>query len=630
MAVTRLTGLTSGMDTDQMVKDLMKAESARLNKVKKEQTYVSWQQEAYRDIITKVKALQSKYFDSLNPKKNISSSSAFGMFSYKISSNGVASTAVDVTANADITSKNYTIDSITQLATKDTMSGVASGMRGVTTSGFDMATFESDMNMEDFSMSLSIAGKTKVISIAQSEYTGLTTDQFKDLLNTKITSEFGSDYTNIVSNVNGELKFDLAGSNVKVFNYTGTTSLTALGFTSGQSNYDFSTKSIGEIFGLTDTDLTNLKVNGKTFSLSASDNYSTMMSKLNKAGLGATLSYDSMKDKFSLTSNTEGNLNNIEIESGSSTEAFFSKIFGVADFSSTDYERTEGKNALLSINGVSVVQSSNTFTIDGLTYNLKETSTNPVDIAISVDKTSIIDNIKEFVTEFNKLIDDVSTKYGEKRYYDYEPLTDDERDALSDDEVTKWEEKAKSGVIRGSSELDTFITRLRNALVEPVDGVGISLSSIGITSNSYLDKGKLSIDETKLSEKLETNYDDIVNLFSQQSDQPYLTGNSSERYKESGIGSRLNDIMNDYARTTRDDKGNKGILVNKAGVLNDSSVLTNELTKKMLDYDTRISTLEDYLSDKETYYYNMFSAMETAMSKLQSQADSLVNMLGSN
>ncbi|MDH8678605.1 flagellar filament capping protein FliD [Fusibacter bizertensis] len=630
MAVTRISGIASGMDTDQMVKDLMKAESARLDKVKKSQTYVSWQQEAYRDVISKIKDLQAKYFDTLSPSKNISSSSSFGRFSYNVTSGGVASTAVEITANADIKSRTLTIDSITQLATKDTMSGVKSGIKGITTSGFDFNAFKTSMGTDNFDMNLLIGSNSKKIEITQTELSGINNStEFVAALNTKIAEAFGSNYNNLVSEINGEISIDKSGSVVRVADYTSATSLSALGLTSGQSNIDYQSKTLKDLFGLTDSDLGTLLINGKSVSLSEEDTYATMMDKINKSNAGISLNYDSLSDKFSLESTTEGSVNNIEIASGSNTEVLFSKLFGVTDFSDPNFVHEEGKNAVLSINGTEVVQDSNLFSFEGVTYNLKAVTASAIDVSVNIDKTPIIDNIKNFVSEYNQLIDDISTKYSEKKYYSYEPLTDDERDALSEDEIKKWEDKAKSGVIRSSSELDAFLSKLRNALVEPVEGVGISLSSIGITSASYTDKGKLYIDETKLSENLENNFDSVVKLFSQQSDETYLNGNASVRYKESGIGARLDDIMKDYTRTTRDENGNKGILVNKAGLINDSSVINNELTKKLLEYDTRINSLEDYLADKESSYYSMFSAMETAMSKLQSQADSLVNMLGS-
>jgi len=632
MAVTRLTGLTSGMDTDQMVKDLIKAESARLDKVKKNQTYVSWQQDAYRDIISKIKTLQSTYFDTLSPSKNISSSSSFGKFSYSVTSAGSTSKAVEITANADITSKSLIIDEITQLATKDTMSGLSSGMRGVKSKVLDINTFKADMGSEDFQMTLAIGSNSKLIKLTQAEISGLSsTSDLVTALNGKISSAFGTEYNNTVTlETSGEIKFDKAGSTLKVYTFGATsTSLNSLGITTGESSIDFKSKSINELFGLTDAQIGTITINSKQISLSQDDTYTEMMDKINKSGSGVTLNYDTLSDKFQLKSTTEGSINNITIGTASGAETLFSNLFNVTDFTDTNFEHQVGQNASLKINGVSVVQASNSFTFDGINYNLKAVSTNPINVGITVEKASIIENIKGFVTEYNKLIDSISTKYSEKKSYDYEPLTDDEREALSEDEVKSWEDKAKSGILRGSSELDTFLSRIRSALVEPIEGLDINLSSIGISSSSYTDKGKLTIDETKLSEKLDTNFEDVVKLFSQQSDKDYGSSNTSERYKENGIGSRLDDIIKDFTRTTRDTKGNKGILIMKVGITNDSSVVNNELTKKLLEYDSRIDDLEEYLADRETYYYNMFSSMESAMSKLQSQADSLVNMLGS-
>ena len=639
MAVTRLTGITSGMDTDKMVKDLMKAESARLDKVKKNQTSVSWQQEAYREIISKIRSLQSTFFDTLSPSKNISSSASFGKFSYSVTSGGTASTAVSVTANADAASKAVVINKITQLATKDTMSGAESEMRGIKSGEFDLATLKTNLGASGMKLTVAIGSDSKAIELTQAELaavgdkTGLAT-----ALNAKIAAAFGADYDDIVSvkNLNtpapgnGQIEFDSAGSTVRVYSLSGNqNTMTELGLTSGQSNMDYTSKTLNQLFGLTDAQIGTISINGTSISLSQEDSYAVAMDKINKSGAGVQLKYDSLSDKFSLTSTAEGSANNIEITSGSGAEALFSKMFGVTDFTDPDYKHVAGQNAHLQINGVDVVQSSNTFGFDGINYSLKAESLTEINIGITVDKTSIIDNIKNFVTEYNKLIDSISTKYSEKKNYDYEPLTDEEREALSEDEITRWEEKAKSGNLRGATELDTFLSKLRNALVEPIEGSNINLAAIGITSTSYMENGKLSIDETKLSEKLETNFDDVVRLFSQQSDKAYGSGNGAERYRESGLGARLDDIMKDYTRTTRDTNGNKGILVMKAGVTNDSSVVNNELTKKMLDYDLRISDLAEYLADRETYYYNMFASMESAMSKLQSQADSLTGMMGS-
>lgn len=640
MANMRISGLASGMDTEQMIKDLMKAESVRLDRTKQSQTQIQWQQEAYRELMTKIKDLHTKYFDLLSPSTNLSSSASFSKFSYNITSGTSASTAVSVTANADASSREIVINNITQLATKASMSGNASQMRGIAKTDFDFADFRTGLAGKDFEMSLSIGSTTKTIKLDQVELDAIQAvynagnddaeNAFAAALNTKISQEFGVNYTSVASFVDGRFEFDQPGTVVRAYTFgTNEESMSSLGFTNGQTNVDYNNKSINELFGLTDGDIGTITINGKNITLSQEDSFAQTMDKINKADAGVQLSYDSLSDKFTLKSTTEGSANSIDIASGSGAEVLMSKLFGVTDFADPEFVSEVGKNAALQINGVDVVQSSNVFSHDGISYNIKELSATPINVGITVDTKAIVENIKNFVSEYNNLIDAVSNKFSEKKNYSYKPLTDEEREALSDDDIKKWEEKAKSGVLRSAPELDTFLSKLRNALIMPIEGVGISLSEIGIASSSYQDKGKLTIDETKLNEKLESNFDDIVKLFTQQSDIMYNNGTSAERYKESGLGARIDDILKDYVRTTRDDNGNKGILVMKAGMVNDASVVQNELTKRLLDYDKRIASIETFLFNRENYYHSMFSSMESAMSKLQSQADSLVNMLGS-
>ena len=118
MATTRISGIMSGFDTETMIKDLMKAENTRLNKVKQNRQYVLWQQEGYREIINKLRTFQSNRFDVLKNSQNLKSPSSFAKFSYSVTSGGTASTSVSVTANADVKSKATTIESITTLDRK--------------------------------------------------------------------------------------------------------------------------------------------------------------------------------------------------------------------------------------------------------------------------------------------------------------------------------------------------------------------------------------------------------------------------------------------------------------------------------------------------------------------------------
>lgn len=633
MATMRITGIMSGLDTEQMIKDLMKAESMKLDKVKQDKQFVQWQQDSYREMINQMRGFQSTFFDVLKPSTNLTSASSFSKFSYGITSGGLASNAVSITATATA-AKAVTINKIDQLATKDTWTGAKTGIRGIKTSGLNLVTLGGN-NLE---FNLSIGSNAKPITLTNAEVVGLNQTELAAALNLKISDAFGADYANVVSLDGTGFKFDFAGSEVKILQGSNSASMAALGITSGVSSYGYKTKQIGQLFDLLAiSNLNEININGKNIAISATDTIESMNKKLNDAGAGFEISYNNLSDKFMMTSTKEGSANDIKL-GNDNAKNLMNVLFGEEDPVSTTNPKNDlysyrigGLNAKLTINGVDVIQGSNVFQMDGITFDLKAKSTDPIDITVAVNTEAIADNIRNFVTEYNKLIDSLTTKLTEKRDYDYKPLTDAQRESLSEEEIVKWEERAKLGNMRGASELSTFLTQLRNAIIEPINGVGISMKDIGISSSSYMDRGKLTIDEDKLKLALENNYDNVVNLFSKQSSINYTdSANRNTRSSENGIGNRFNDILRDYVRTTRDANGNKGILIVKAGIENDTSVVQNDISKRISTYDTRLDRLAEFLAAREDYYYSMFSRMESALSKMQSQGDSMMNMLGGN
>ena len=172
---------------------------------------------------------------------------------------------------------------------------------------------------------------------------------------------------------------------------------------------------------------------------------------------------------------------------------------------------------------------------------------------------------------------------------------------------------------------------MRMALLEPVEGVGISLSSIGITSKSYQDKGKLYIDEDKLRQAIINKPDEIKNLFKKQSQSvPSYTrdlgaSDRKTRYKEQGLLWRLSDIIEDNISILRDKDGKKGILLEKAGMEGDTSDFNSSLSKDISSYDESITELYKKLLVKETNYYNQFAQLEKYMNQMNSQMSWLLS-----
>ncbi|GAU75646.1 flagellar hook-associated protein FliD [Fusibacter sp. 3D3] len=625
------------MDTDKMVTDLMKIEQLKVDRVKKEKTYTEWQQTAYREQASALKAFQSKYFDVLNPEYNLTTSAAFKSFTTSALIAGEKTAKVEIKGTDSISEKNHVINRIDQLATKDTWKANGKVNGDITSSGlYNVNSINSAVAGGNNTFKLAIDGKYKTITFdAITDLDGdadTDIDDFVNQLNTKIKAAFGDEYDGLVTkkNVSGndELKFEKNGSTISIVGLDNT-ALTALGIEDGASTGLAVTDKLSDVFGTIAEDLTKFEINGVKISGLTSDmTVKSFMDKVNNSTAGVELSFSSLTKEFTLKSKSEGSVNNIDL-SETNTTNFFANHLKIAD----DANHAKAVNAQVTIDGIAITKSSNNFTVDGVNYILKETHTTGEAINISVEPNvdAIYDKIKEFVTDYNALVEAVSTEISEKRLRDFMPLTDDEKEAMSEDEIKLWENKAKQGILKNDNILSTMLDSMRVALYSKVEGVGLSLSDIGIeTSDDYKDKNKLVIDDTKLKSAIENNYKDVVALFSKDSDQGYLLSGAdqSKRYKESGLAERLNDIVNNNIRITRDSSGAKGSLVEKAGIDGVADV-TSELYLKLYDYAKKIDDMLDVFSDKQEAYYAKFARMETALSKLNSQSNWLTSQLAS-
>ena len=620
MAVTRITGMASGFDTDQMVKDLLKIEQMKVDRVKAKKQITTWKQDQYRDIIKAMQDLQSNYFDVLKGNQNISSATSFAKFSSLITSGGAENKAVSVIGTADAGSLNYTINSITQLATKDKYTSDEIGLNQINSGTLDFASIPANMKFN-----LTIDGVTKTIDFDTSTLATQDAAGLADKLNSEISASFGADYSDVVSVSGTSIKFEKTGSEIAILEDTSSPeTMTFLGVASGASTSSYRGESLNSLLGISDADLANMTINGKSLSQLGVTQDSTieeMENIVNSSSVGAKIRYSSLNDTFEITSDKEGTLNALTL-----SDDFKSNL------KLSDVNHEAAQNAKLNIDGQDVIKSSNTFTLNGVQFTLNSTYTDPdpIDITLNRDKEAVMENIKNFVAEYNKIVDMVSGKLDEKVYRTYQPLTEEERKDLSDNEVELWDEKAKSGHLRSDPALRKMLSDMRLAIYSSVENAGIGITDIGITTSpNYKDNGKLVINETKLEKALDENFDSVVSLFTNESDKKYLdSANRKERYDENGIGNRLLDIIKDNVRITRDDDGKKGILIEKAGVPGDTNPASNDLSKEISDIDDRIEILLDYLQNKETIYYNKFAAMEKALAEMQNQSASLMGQMG--
>ena len=623
--ILRVTGAVSGLDTDELVKKLIKAEQTKVDRVKQDKQYAEWKQEIYREVSTMLKGLQDEYFDLLKPASNLLSTSMFNVYQTGITIGGSTSTKVSASATASASTSKKQITEITQLAQKDawkSTSKVKGDLKGasITEAIGNINTLIGTDNELSFTMD----GVTKTIELDGSygSYDDLATD-----LQNKINAAFSGTTVNVTKDGADALSFSVAeeGHTFSI-NSTNSDLVTAIGMTAGDSNRLDTSKTLADAFGVSGNQ--EFTINGKAFSFAETTTIKDMMAEINADTTAkVTMSYNSLTDAFKIESNIEGAANNISISE--TTGTLLTSSMKLADDTSK-----QGLDAKFTIDGVTTSRSSNTFTVDGVKITLNDTlsvADGPIDINITSDATGAVDAIKGFVEKYNETIEFINRLTSQKRNFSFKPLTDDQRQAMNEDDIERWEEQAKSGLLRSDSILQGITSKMRVALYENIDGVNISLKDIGITSSEeHTDNGKLLLDETKLKEALETRSDEVMELFTKESSTKYEdVSNRSTRYTENGLANRINDILNDNVRLRRDEDGNKGFLIEKAGFVGDTTEFDNDIKTSIDGYEDRINDLLDALASQEARYYNMFSKLEVSMSRLNNQSGWLQSQLGS-
>lgn len=348
-------------------------------------------------------------------------------------------------------------------------------------------------------------------------------------------------------------------------------------------------------------------INGSEVSIDpGTDTIDTLVSKINKAGAGVNAFYDGTLKRVFISSTATGTGAAIDFDDVSNSGDLFSRL-GIAD----PFAAVSGTDAVFELNGTVLSQSSNQFTIAGVEYTLTGTSASEtVSININSDTDAIYDSIKTFVDLYNSAIDEINSKLTEDRDKKYLPLTDEEREELSNDQEEQWEEKAKTGLLRNDILLNGIVSKMRSSLNSVVTGAVSgynSFSAIGITTGDYTEKGKLYIDEDKLREAIAEDPDKVMNLFTKTSDID----------DEKGLAVRLYNNLNTAINQ----------LTSKAG--SDSSyslVDTSFLGKEINEYNKQISVWDDRLEKIEERYYKQFSALETAIYNMNQQSSWLANM----
>ena len=394
-----------------------------------------------------------------------------------------------------------------------------------------------------------------------------------------------------------------------------------LGLTKASASNKFSSSSTLSDLGFTpEADGTyKLNINGTEISLDKNATISSMMSAVNKSDAGVTMTYSSLTNSFTLESKEFGGAGKVEVG-----DTALGRSLGLVDDNGT-VGASEGQNAIFEINGQEVYLNDNTYTLDGNTFTFNDNMTigETYTVNITKDSTTVKDALKKFVESYNQLIDDVYGYIGKAPAKDddgntYEPLTDAEKDEMSEDEITKWEEKAKQGVLYNDSTVSTIMSQMRSALYTSVtldDGSKFGIYNLGIkTSSEWSEHGKLQIDEDAFDKAFENNEDAIIKLFTDS---------------DTGMMKKLNSVI-DGAVKSSGAANTRGTLVRKAGKADSSVTTDSTIYKEMVKMQDRLKELQDRYDTKEEYWWKVFTNMETAMSDLNSQTSYISSYLGTS
>ncbi|MGG3832535.1 flagellar hook-associated protein 2 [Geobacillus thermocatenulatus] len=331
----------------------------------------------------------------------------------------------------------------------------------------------------------------------------------------------------------------------------------------------------------------------------------------NNADLGVSAFYDEQTGRVSIMKKETGAQASLVLADQATVDFFAQLGFTNTAAGQELTGKTAGKDAQVTINGLTTTRSANTFTINGVTYTLKGTGAATVSVATDAD--AMFNAIKGFVDKYNDTIDKINAELKEERYRDYPPLTDEQKEAMTEKQIELWEEKARSGMLRGDSILSSALSQMRMNVYTKVEGANIpsgfsQLAQIGITTSSnYLDGGKLIIDETKLREKIKENPDAVYQLFNQD----------GATDAEKGIARRLRDTI----------KATIGKIEQKAG----KTIWTNQqfaIGRDLIEINDQIDRFQDRLKQIEDRYYRQFTAMEEAIQRANQQSMYLMNAFG--
>ncbi len=674
----RITGLATGMDMDQLVKETMQPYRIKIQQQKQQKDIMEIKQQLYRDVIKESRELYNKYFDVAKTDSLLLSKN-WSTVKFTSSNENV----LTVTSSSDAKPGNYTVTGNTATAAKATVTSDMIIDNKVLINGkeFTLKGDTEKLKAENLNKELQTAGMNVAV-------------RYSDFAGTEAGNQSGFIFESTV--LGKDSTFTIGGTSTAFENIKpgiDATAATVTGFkvqdlkdASGQINIDgeivtidISTINVNDDIEkllqskLSEKKLTaeiddngnitfrstvlgskvedpNIKINSKTGSFNIGEDATYTTNVLDKDLIdGKTISVNGKAFKVDFSQAESGKeeeyLNNLLKEQNVTATA----VIGT-DNKITFKSNVAGANGKVDIsilNGGAIIPSqgtdaamtikddkggvythtgiSNTLTLDGVTFKFTgEIPAEGISVNGKNDAAGVKDKLVNFINDYNKLMEKLNTLTIEKRNKNYMPLTDEQKKEMSENEIKIWNEKVKQGQLYKDSDVSRIANSMKSAMRGLVDGVDGNLEKFGIkpvADYQGTKNGTFVIDEDKLTNALENNLEDVMKLFiSTPPSDDSLT--AVEKNKSTGVAQRLKGIL--YNETVSISSS----LIKKVGIEGSASSVNSEITKAIKKYDRKMEDMEKDFAKREQQLYSKWATIESMMNKLNAQQSYLTSQLG--
>lgn len=607
----RITGLNSGLDTDSIVQELVSAYKTKTESYEKKQTKLSWTQDAWKEMNTKIYSFYSKKLSNLRFAAN---------FANKKTTEVSDSSKAKVIADNSVVNGTQTLK-VNQLAT----AGYLTGTELKFDTDIKKSSTLAELGIADGELKLNVGGEEKTVEVKADMKVS---DLLSALKEQGVSASFDEKQQRffISSASTGTANdFEFVAEDTEDM-----LTLQKLGLLSAQNVVDVTAKKA--VNDSIQQEAVNAAITDGVITGVTMDGYNAM-TDAEKDALFATLSADD-QEKYT-AAGKEALVREFDANNGVDTsavdytdEAYIAKRLEIIEGAYYDalmennYDaiknsyavKTSASNAEIELNGAVFTSDTNDFSINGLNITATGVTDTEMTITTATDVDGIYNMIKDFFKEYNELMKSMETAYNAASAKGYEPLTDDEKSEMSEEEVEKWEKKIKDSLLRRDDTLSSVMASMSMAMSKSheIDGKKYSLSSFGISTAGYFNR----VENESYVYHIDGDEDDSVSEA------------NADKLKKA-IAEDPDTVMKFFTELA---KGVYGELDAKMKSTPLSSTYTVYNDKQMkAEYDEYTETIEKWeekLEYMEDYYYQKFAAMETALAKLQSQTNSLSSLLG--